>query len=147
MKDWPLGQYLGAREVGRLATCSRSFRDGFTREHHYVSTKRSVSGRVWWLIGHQQLPRLRTLDSFHDNIGFGAQMLRQGLRACRNLSMLRLVFITLAPAQAVMIIEGLRNCPCLETLDLGYNDMGSDGARALASALPAWPCWTCRTTC
>ena len=61
--------------------------------------------------------------------------LAESLKSCTNLQSLNLHFNCIGSDGAAALAEGLKSCTNLQTLDLHSNNIGSDGAAALAEGL------------
>ena len=62
-------------------------------------------------------------------------LLVEGMKCCTNLQTLNLSFNSIGSDGAVALSEGLKCCTNLQTLDLSFNSIGSDGAVALSEGL------------
>ena len=58
--------------------------------------------------------------------------LAEGLKCCTNLQTLNLSYNSIGSDGAVALAEGLKCCTNLQTLNLGDNSIGSDSSVALA---------------
>lgn len=134
-RDVLLAPHLTTREIGRLASCCRAFRD-FTLQVSRVSigqhTSEAAVDAILRLLRNKQLPQLLV---FKGHPRDAAQLVLQP-GACPHLQTLDLD-IDIAGVEA--LAAALRQPGACPQLNLRCNNLGDAGAEALAQALRSCP--------